>query len=138
MPGRCSRLVVHLAEPVLRLDRNPVQGPGVVVIETTAGTFFMAETRTLTDHDAIREWAIARAGKPATQDVPDGTGGMSTALSLQFGQRPTHTENENVTGSMALVEWDDWLKLFDEQELALVVPEEREGVLDSSHQILKR
>jgi hypothetical protein len=40
----------------------------------TMGDAFMADTIMLTDHEAIRSWAAARAGFPAIVDVSPETG----------------------------------------------------------------
>ena len=99
----------------------------------------MAETTTLTDHQAIREWAIARAGKPMMHYVPDGAGGETPVLSLTFGQRSIIDGDQNPSlEGRKLVEWRDWLATLDEQGLALAVPAAQMGTVDQSHQIIKR
>ena len=45
----------------------------------------MSETVTLTDHDAIRDWAAARAGAPAIVDS-SAESGVQAMLRLVFGQ----------------------------------------------------
>lgn len=61
------------------------------------------------DHDEIREWAEAREGKPA---VVRGT----TIIRLDF---------PGFAGPPKLkaISWDEWFRLFDEQNLALVYEE---------------
>jgi predicted Zn-dependent protease len=46
----------------------------------------MADTVTLTDHEAIRDWAAARAGSPAVVDVSPESG-MQPMLRIVFGQQ---------------------------------------------------
>lgn len=97
--------------------------------------------RVLTDHDAIRDWAAARVGFPAIVDVSP-AGGTQPMLRIVFDQqayqdndRPERPAN---AGGYELVEWAEWLKLFDEQRLALVVGPEIPGQRDSSHDIIRR
>ena len=99
----------------------------------------MAETEIITDHQAIREWAAARAGKPTMRDVPTGTGDVSRVLGFVFGQRGDHeNDDDSATESLRLVEWDRWFETFDEQALALAVPNTPPGVIDESHHLIKR
>lgn len=99
----------------------------------------MSEHQTLTDHTEIREWAIARAGKPMLHYVSDGAGGETPVLSLSFGQHATHEGDlEHSTEGRQLVEWGDWFAAFEEQGLALHVPVSEPGVIDDAHQIVKR
>jgi hypothetical protein len=100
----------------------------------------MAETRTLTDHDAIRSWAAARIGAPAIIDVSPESG-VQPHLAIVFDQaayqdqdRPERPPN---AGGYELVEWDEWFRIFDDAGLALTVSEERPGSLDSWHRIVQ-
>ena len=96
-------------------------------------------SQTLTDHDAIREWAVARAGNPAVQDVPTGTGETDQALRLVFGQRGARENDDNTaTESLTLIEWDEWFRLFEEKKLALIVADDVPGELDQYHDLLAR
>jgi hypothetical protein len=68
----------------------------------------MAGTQTLTDHDAIREWATTRGATPARA-----RGGGKTELTFDFhqlGQRP-----------LQAVGWERWFEAFDRLGLALLV-----------------
>ena len=101
----------------------------------------MTDTITLTDHEAIRSWAAGRAGFPAIVDVSPETG-TQALLRLVFGQhayqdqdRPERPAN---AGGYELVEWDDWFKLFDERELALVVAADRPGRREEFHELVRR
>jgi hypothetical protein len=101
----------------------------------------MADTITLTDHDAIRGWAAARMGFPAIVDV-SAEPGTQPLLRLVFDQqayedndRPERPQN---AGGYDLVEWDEWFKLFDEHELALVVAREVPGQRENFHEIVRR
>lgn len=101
----------------------------------------MAETRTLTDHDEIRDWVAARAGAPALQES-DPTVHNASVLRLVFGQQPyldtDVPERPKTTGGLELIDWDDWFRLFDERELALVVATEVPGRRDQFHEIIRR
>lgn len=101
----------------------------------------MADRQVLTDHEAIRTWAAARMGVPAIVDVSP-EAGTQPQLLIVFDQiayedqdQPERPPN---AGGRELVEWDEWLRLFDEAGLALVVPPEQPGILDSTHHIIRR
>lgn len=49
--------------------------------------------------------------------------------------RPERAQN---AGGYDLVEWGEWFKLFDEQELALVVARDVPGRRESFHEIVRR
>ncbi|MBA3449115.1 MAG: hypothetical protein H0T56_16225 [Pseudaminobacter sp.] len=101
----------------------------------------MANTIMLTEHQAIRDWAAARAGAPAVVDVSP-VAGTQPMLRLVFGQHAYQDQDQPErpvnAGGYELVEWDDWFKLFDEHELALVVPEDIPGVRDEFHELVRR
>ena len=101
----------------------------------------MAETVTLTDHEQIRDWAAARMGSPAVVDVSP-AGGTQPMLRIVFDQyayadtdQPERPVN---AGGYELVEWDEWFRLFDEQELALVVSQDVPGLRENFHEIVRR
>ncbi len=101
----------------------------------------MADTITLTDHEAIRDWAAARAGAPAVVDVSP-EAGMQPMLRIVFGQqayedvdRPERPPN---AGGYDLVEWDEWFRLFDKARLAMVVAEDTPGQREQFHEFVLR
>ena len=101
----------------------------------------MAETVTLTDHEAIRDWAAARAGAPAVVDVSP-EAGTQPMLRLVFGQqayqdddRPDRPMN---AGGYELVEWGEWFELFDAARLALVVAKDVPGRREEYHEFVRR
>jgi hypothetical protein len=101
----------------------------------------MAETITLTDHEAIRDWAAARTGSPAIVDTSPESG-VQPLLRIVFDEyayedvdRPERPPN---AGGYELVEWSDWFKIFDEEHLALVVAKDVPGVRESFHEIVRR
>lgn len=100
----------------------------------------MADTKTLTDHDDIRNWAAARAGKPALSDPAPGMAGEEPVLRIAFGQQAYMDTDEGAdqVGGLQLIEWDEWFRLFDERELALVVSEDVPGQRDEFHEIVRR
>ena len=101
----------------------------------------MADTITLTDHDAIRDWAAGRSGFPAVVDV-SAQSGTQPLLRIVFDQQAyqdvDRAERPPNAGGYELVEWSEWFKLFDEQKLALVVAAERPGRRESAYQMIKR
>lgn len=101
----------------------------------------MAETITLTDHQAIRDWAAARAGFPAIVDVSP-EAGTQPMLRIVFGQeayedddRPERPPN---SGGYDLVEWDEWFRLFDEEKLAMIIEEDVPGKREQFHRIVRQ
>lgn len=98
-------------------------------------------TITLTDHEAIRDWAAARLGAPAIVDISP-EGGMQPMLRLVFDQaayqdqdQPERPQN---AGGVELVEWSEWLALFEENSLALVVNEDVPGVRENYYRLVRR
>ena len=72
-----------------------------------------ASSRVLTDHDEIREWSEQREAKPAR--VRDTGGGDDVGMiRLDF---PGYSGED----MLEEISWDDWLRKFDESNLALVV-----------------
>lgn len=71
----------------------------------------MSEAKTTTDHEEIREWAEARDGHPAMVDTK-GSGGI---LRIDFGEPEEGLEP---------IEWDEFFRIFDENELAFLYQNE--------------
>lgn len=101
----------------------------------------MPDTVTLTDREAIRDWAAARMGVPAIVDASP-EGGVQPVLRLVFDQaayqdqdRPERAQN---AGGVELVEWDDWFRIFEERQLALVVAKDLPGRRENFHEIVRR
>lgn len=97
----------------------------------------------LTDHDAIREWTIARGGRPAIVSTPKPTGGENVILRLLFAQPGARLDemderSDAAVNTMGLVEWRDWFAAFEEKGLALRVDEEADGELESNHELVSR
>jgi hypothetical protein len=70
-------------------------------------------SRTLIDHDSIREWAEHHGATPASVR---GTGhtGDAGIIRLDF-------EGYSGAESLAPVDWDEWFRTFDDRQLALIV-----------------
>lgn len=100
----------------------------------------MPETITLTDHDAIRDWAAARAGQPAMSDPPTGLEQTEPVLRIVFGQQPyqDHDEGADRPGGVTIVDWDEWFQTFDERQLALVVHADVPGQREQFHELIRR
>ncbi|WP_421761964.1 hypothetical protein [Devosia sp.] len=96
-------------------------------------------TQILTQHDEIRQWAIARTGNPALGDAP--ATGARPILRIVFGQEALNAgENQygDRVGGLDLVGWDDWFQEFDSQKLGLLVEEEKPGILDDYYEFVPR
>ena len=99
--------------------------------------------RILTDHQAIREWTVARGGHPVMTSTPAPGGTTNDVLVLNFPQPGARMDvlddnQSSATEGMARVEWPDWLKRLDSEGLAVEVGDETDGELDSTHRIVKR
>jgi hypothetical protein len=72
-----------------------------------------SESRVLTDHDEIRQWAEARDAQPAAvrrTESEDDPG----VIRLDF---PGYSGEQ----SLEPISWDEWFAKFDESKLALLV-----------------
>jgi hypothetical protein len=72
-----------------------------------------AEEHVLTDHDEIRNWAEKREAKPACVKGTEGPND-SCLLRLDF---PGYSGE----GSLQHISWDQWFRVFDNRNLALIV-----------------
>lgn len=101
----------------------------------------MADTITLTDHEAIRDWAAARMGAPAIVDISPESG-TQPLLRLVFDQiayqDQDRAERPPNAGGVELVEWSEWFEIFDAQDLMLVVAKDQPGRREQFHEIVRR
>jgi hypothetical protein len=74
----------------------------------------MSEANTTTNHDEIRRWVEERDGRPAVVRT-DGEGGI---LRIDFGE-PEET--------LEAIEWDEFFRIFDENNLAFLHQDEAGG-----------
>ena len=74
----------------------------------------MSQARTVTDHDEIRRWAEKRGGRPSVVRTGKGEGGI---LRFDFGEDDEKLEE---------IEWDEFFRLFEENDLALLVRTRRQ------------
>lgn len=74
----------------------------------------MSESKTTTDHDAIRKWAESRAGHPAIIRA-NGEGGV---LRIDFGESEEDFEE---------VSWDEFFQVFDSNKLAFLYQDETQS-----------
>jgi hypothetical protein len=97
-------------------------------------------SKLLVDHEAIRDWVLARGGAPLLEDLPDGSRDQ-ILLQLTFGQHALNAdENEGPDrlGGFELADWNDWFAAFDKQGLALEVNDEVPGRLDHAYELVAR
>jgi hypothetical protein len=74
------------------------------------------ESKTTTDHDAIRRWVEERGGRPAR--VKDtGSNGDPGILRVDYPGRGDDEALEEIS-------WDEWFRAFDENKLAFLYQEE--------------
>lgn len=101
----------------------------------------MAETRILTDHEAVRDWAAARIGSPAIVDTSPESG-TQPMLRIVFDQAVYQDQNRADrppnAGGIELVEWSEWFEVFDKARLALAVNPEVPGRKDSWYELVSR
>jgi hypothetical protein len=83
-----------------------------------------AETRTTTDHEEIRRWVEEHGGKPATIR---GTSAGDTAglLTIDF---PGGAKEDRLQH----IDWDEWFRKFDDNNLAFVYQAKRADGGDST------
>jgi hypothetical protein len=74
----------------------------------------MSESKTTTNHDEIRQWAEDRGGRPAVVRTK-GEGGI---LRIDFGEPEEEFE---------AIEWDEFFRIFDENNLAFLYQDETGG-----------
>lgn len=74
----------------------------------------MSEATKTVDHDEIRKWVEARAGRPAAVRTR-GKGGI---LRIDFGEQDEELDQ---------IEWDEFFRIFDENKLAFLHQEKVEG-----------
>jgi hypothetical protein len=84
-----------------------------------------SETRTTTEHDAIRQWAEAHGGKPAVVKGTD-------VLRIDFPGGAGEDELEPVS-------WEEWFDRFEQNNLALLYQERKaEGDDSTFHKLVAR
>ena len=69
-------------------------------------------SRTLTDHDAIREWTEERDGRPAMVSATASEGKGAGVLRIDFGDEDEGLEE---------ISWETWFETFEDSGLALIV-----------------
>jgi hypothetical protein len=72
-----------------------------------------SDSRMLTDHDEIREWAEARKARPAAVKRTE-TADDPGIIRLDF---PGYSGE----GTLDPISWDEWFEKFDDSNLALLV-----------------
>jgi hypothetical protein len=76
------------------------------------------KARLITDHDEIRRWAEERGGRPARVKATAGQG-EGGILRFDFGEPEESLEE---------ISWDEFFRIFEERQLALLVQDEtKEG-----------
>jgi hypothetical protein len=75
-----------------------------------------ASSRTLIDHDEIRQWAEERGAKPAAVRSTENDDDIGI-IRLDF---PGYSGSD----SLEEVDWDEWFEQFESRNLALIVQEE--------------
>ena len=93
----------------------------------------MSESKTTTDHETIKAWALERGGKPAHVA---GTGGPSDegVIRIMFPSAP-HSHHDKLEE----ISWDEFFRKFDGNKLALAYQEKTaEGSKSNFHKIVSR
>jgi hypothetical protein len=78
----------------------------------------MAEAKTTTDHDEIRQWVELRGGKPA-HVAETGSSGDPGVLRIDFNE-PGGDDDARLEE----ISWDEWFEAFDENGLAFLYQDE--------------
>lgn len=94
----------------------------------------------LTDHEDIRQWAIARGGNPMLMEVPEGSRSR-TLLQLTFGQHSLNADGgqgpDRVDG-FQLVSWAEWFAALEDAGLALLVSDDPSGGNEAEYSFVER
>jgi len=103
----------------------------------------MAETKTLTGREEIRDWAAARMGFPAIRQPVSSIASDEPVLTLVFDQHSYEDQDQGYDrppsmGGVDQIEWDEWFDMFEKRNLALVVNEETGGVKENFYEIVAR
>ena len=83
-----------------------------------------SETKTTTDHEEIRRWVEEHGGKPAIVRRTR-TGDAEGVLRIDFPGGAGEEELEHV-------DWEDWFRTFDENNLAFLYQERKASGKDST------
>jgi hypothetical protein len=83
-----------------------------------------SKTRTTTDHEEIRRWVEEHGGKPA-RVRGTGSDGDPGVLRIDFPGGSGEEELEPI-------DWDEWFRKFDENNLAFLYQEEKADGGDST------
>jgi hypothetical protein len=98
-------------------------------------------TTVLTDKESIRDWAAARMGFPAVVDVSI-EAGVQPMLRIVFDQAAyqdqDRAERPQNAGGVEHVEWDEWMEIFEDLKLALIVNEDIPGRRDNFYELVRR
>ena len=98
---------------------------------TSSSSSRAAESRALTDHDEIRQWAEERGAHPA---CVRGTGGGDDVRMIRL-DFPGYSGEQSLEG----IDWDQWFDKFDESGLALLVQDRTaQGKKSNFNKLLKR
>ena len=81
----------------------------------------MAEAKITTNHDEIRNWAVARGGRPAVVRSTHGKGGTGI-IRLEF-PNALNADDE----ALEEISWEEFFAKFDQSELAFLYQEETAG-----------
>lgn len=83
-----------------------------------------SDTRTTTDHDAIRRWVEDHGGKPASVKGTE-SGDEAGVLRIDFPGGAGEDQLEHI-------DWDDWFSKFDDNQLAFLYQETKADGEDST------
>jgi len=88
-------------------------------------------SQTLTDHEAIQQWAEERSATPACVKKTGGKGDVGM-IRLDF---PGYSGED----SLQPISWDEWFEKFDDNHLALIVQDTTAGGQKSNfNKLVKR
>jgi len=78
----------------------------------------MSSGTTTTDHDEIRKWIEERGGRPTVVKDTENNGRGGGMLRVDFGEPDE---------SLDPIEWDEFFRIFDENDLAFLHQDKTEG-----------
>ena len=90
----------------------------------------MSNAKKTTDHLEIRRWAESRGAKPAL--VKDSPG------PYEIGVLRMHVPGSDLGPRAETLSWDAFFQKFDEEALAMVIPEEAHEASDATAKLVRR
>lgn len=93
----------------------------------------MSDTSRTTDHQTIRQWAEERGGRPMAvrSTLEDSTEDAIIRIGFPGARQSDDSRLEEIS-------WDEWFRLFDQNDLALLYQESADGERSNFNKLVSR